>query len=158
MRFAVFLPPQALAGANVPALFYLAGLTCTEETFAIKAGAQRFAARAGHGADRAGYQSARRRRAGRERGWDFGVGAGFYVDATQEPWAQALSDVVLRHATNCATVLAANFPWRRERLGIFGHSMGGHGALMLALRNPGDVSQRVGVRADRRAVRNARGA
>src|SRR4051795_5407654 len=91
MRFSVYLPPQALqanANARVPALFYLAGLTCTEETFAIKAGAQRFAAQ--HGVALVAPDTSPRGAGipGESAAWDFGVGAGFYVDATQEPWAR----------------------------------------------------------------------
>ena len=136
MRFGVYRPPQALAGAHVPALVWLAGLTCTEETFAIKAGAQRVAAELGlmlvtpdtsprdTGVDGAGAS------------WDFGDGAGFYLDATQAPWAQRwrMESYVTEELP---ALLAAHFPWRRERLGLSGHSMGGHGALTLALRHPG---------------------
>jgi S-formylglutathione hydrolase len=136
MRFAVYLPPQVLGGAahKVPALFYLAGLTCTEETFPIKAGAQRYAAEHGialiapdtspRGAELPGDGDA----------WDFGVGAGFYVDATREPWSRhyRMYSYVLEELRE--TVLA-DCPIDGNRLGIFGHSMGGHGALVLALRN-----------------------
>ncbi|CAJ0795206.1 S-formylglutathione hydrolase [Ralstonia condita] len=136
MRFSVFLPPQALAGARCPALFYLAGLTCTEETFAIKAGAQRVAAREGlvligpdtspRGADVPGETDS----------WDFGVAAGFYLDATQEPWRThyRMETYVVDelYATACDAL-----PVDNQRIGIFGHSMGGHGALTLALRHPG---------------------
>ena len=134
MRFSVFLPKEA-ASKKVPALFYLAGLTCTEETFPIKAGAQRYAAEHGialiapdtspRGADIPGEKDA----------WDFGVGAGFYVDATREPWARRyrMNSYVTRELRE--TVLA-ELPVREDRIGIFGHSMGGHGALVLALRNP----------------------
>jgi S-formylglutathione hydrolase len=134
MRFSVFLPAQA-SSSKVPALFYLAGLTCTEETFPIKAGAQRYAAEHGialiapdtspRGADILGEKET----------WDFGVGAGFYVDATREPWS--------KHYRMCSYVtqdlreaVLVDLPVDERRLGIFGHSMGGHGALVLALRNP----------------------
>ncbi|MCE9579917.1 MAG: S-formylglutathione hydrolase [Deltaproteobacteria bacterium] len=135
MRFAVYVPPHA-AGAKLPALYYLAGLTCTEETFAIKAGAQRLAAELGlvlvtldtspRGLDLPGDSAS----------WDFGVGAGFYVDATEAPWARnyrMYSYVV----DELPAVIEANFPVSPERRGITGHSMGGHGALVIALRNPG---------------------
>jgi S-formylglutathione hydrolase len=135
MRFSVFLPAQA-ASSKVPALFYLAGLTCTEETFPIKAGAQRYAAEHGialiapdtspRGADIPGEKDA----------WDFGVGAGFYVDATREPWARRYRMYSYVTQELRETVLG-ELPVREDRLGIFGHSMGGHGALVLALRNPG---------------------
>ncbi|KIG04002.1 S-formylglutathione hydrolase [Caballeronia concitans] len=134
MRFSVFLPAQAASG-KVPALFYLAGLTCTEETFPIKAGAQRYAAEQGialiapdtspRGADIPGEKDA----------WDFGVGAGFYVDATREPWSERYR--MYSYVTqDLREAVLAELPVREDRLGIFGHSMGGHGALVLALRNP----------------------
>ncbi|WEY39232.1 S-formylglutathione hydrolase [Paraburkholderia sp. SUR17] len=137
MRFSVYLPPQALqAGApRVPALFYLAGLTCTEETFPIKAGAQRFAAQ--HGIALIAPDTSPRGAGvpGETDSWDFGVGAGFYVDATREPWAKHYRMYSYVRDELRQTVLA-ELPVDGERLGIFGHSMGGHGALMLALRNP----------------------
>jgi S-formylglutathione hydrolase len=135
MRFAVFQPPQARIGP-VPVVYYLAGLTCTEETFAIKAGAQRIAAELGlmlvapdtspRGADAPGEADS----------WDFGVGAGFYVDATADPWSKhyRMYSYVTRELP---AVIAASFPANPQRQGIFGHSMGGHGALVCALRNPG---------------------
>lgn len=142
MRFSVYLPPQALqasqanANAKVPALFYLAGLTCTEETFAIKAGAQRFAAQ--HGVALVAPDTSPRGAGipGESAAWDFGVGAGFYIDATQEPWARHYRMYSYVRDELRETVLN-ELPFDASRLGIFGHSMGGHGALMLALRNPG---------------------
>jgi S-formylglutathione hydrolase len=136
MRFSVYLPPQALqAGAKVPALFYLAGLTCTEETFPMKAGAQRFAAQ--HGIALIAPDTSPRGAGvpGESAAWDFGVGAGFYVDATQEPWARHYRMYSYVRDELRETVLA-DLPVDGARLGVFGHSMGGHGALMLALRNP----------------------
>ncbi|WP_206997469.1 S-formylglutathione hydrolase [Trinickia mobilis] len=135
MRFSVYLPPQA-SHARVPALFYLAGLTSTEETFAIKAGAQRCAAQ--HGIALIAPDTSPRGAGvpGESASWDFGVGAGFYVDATQEPWSKhyrMYSYVV----DELRETVAAELPIERDKLGIFGHSMGGHGALMIALRNPG---------------------
>lgn len=134
MRFAVYLPPQASQG-KVPALFYLAGLTCTEETFPIKAGAQRFAAQ--HGMALIAPDTSPRGAGipGESAAWDFGVGAGFYVDATEEPWAKHFRMYSYVRDELRETVLA-ELPVDGDRLGIFGHSMGGHGALMLALRNP----------------------
>ncbi|MEC5404968.1 S-formylglutathione hydrolase [Paraburkholderia sp. MPAMCS5] len=136
MRFSAYLPPQALQpGAKVPALFYLAGLTCTEETFAIKAGAQRFAAQ--HGVALVAPDTSPRGAGvpGESAAWDFGVGAGFYVDATEAPWAQHYRMYSYVRNELRETVLN-ELPVDGSKLGIFGHSMGGHGALMLALRNP----------------------
>jgi S-formylglutathione hydrolase len=134
MRFSVYLPPQAQQ-QKVPALFYLAGLTCTEETFAIKAGAQRFAAQ--HGLALIAPDTSPRSAGvpGESDAWDFGVGAGFYVDATREPWAKHYRMYSYVRDELRETALAA-LPIDGARIGIFGHSMGGHGALMLALRNP----------------------
>ena len=136
MRFGVYRPPQAIAGANVPALIWLAGLTCTEETFAIKAGAQRAAAELGLMLVTPDTSPRDTGVPGADASWDFGNAAGFYLDATQSPWAQRwrMESYVTRELP---AVLAANFPWRSDSLGLFGHSMGGHGALTLALRHPG---------------------
>jgi len=134
MRFSVFLPEQA-ARQKVPALFYLAGLTCTEETFPIKAGAQRFAAQ--HGIALISPDTSPRGAGipGESASWDFGVGAGFYVDATQEPWSKHFRMYSYVRDELRETAIS-ELPVDGERMGIFGHSMGGHGALMLALRNP----------------------
>jgi len=139
MKFSVFLPPQAridAAGGKVPALLYLAGLTCTEETFMAKAGAQRLAAELGlalvapdtspRGADVPGEADS----------WDFGVGAGFYLDATQAPWSRHWRMESYLTA-ELLPLLARSLPIDSRRIGLFGHSMGGHGALTLALRHPG---------------------
>ena len=133
MRFSVFLPAQARAG-KVPALFYLAGLTCTEETFMIKAGAQRVAAEQGLILITPDTSPRGAAIAGESDSWDFGLGAGFYVDATEAPWNvhyRMYSYVLELYRT----VIQA-LPVDSSRVGIFGHSMGGHGALVLALRNP----------------------
>jgi S-formylglutathione hydrolase len=134
MRFGVYRPPQA-ATKSVPVLFYLAGLTCTEETAAIKAGAQRAAAELGLMLVTCDTSPRNTGIAGEADDWEFGAGAGFYVNATQQPWARfyRMYDYVLEELRQ--TVLA-NFPADPNRIGIFGHSMGGHGALVLALRNP----------------------
>ncbi len=138
MKFAVYLPPQASHGP-VPAVLYLAGLTCNEETFAIKAGAQRLAAELGLALiapDTSPRGDAVESLPGATASWDFGIGAGFYLNATQEPWRthwrmeSYLLDDLLPQVT-------AQLPIDGERVGIFGHSMGGHGALTLALRHPG---------------------
>ena len=133
MRFAVYEPPQARHG-RVPVLFYLAGLTCTEETFMIKAGAQRVAAELGLMLV-APDTSPRVRLPGDDASWDFGLAAGFYVDATQAPWSAhyRMYSYVTRELPG---LVAAEFPADASRQGIFGHSMGGHGALICALRNP----------------------
>lgn len=134
MQFSVYQPPQARLHP-VPVLFYLPGLTCTEETFMIKAGAQRLAAQ--HGIMLVSCDTSPRRTgiAGEADDWEFGTGAGFYLNATQAPWSRyfRMYDYVLEELR--ATV-QAHFPAISRRLGIFGHSMGGHGALVLALRNP----------------------
>ncbi len=139
MRFSVFLPPQAEAG-SVPVLYWLSGLTCTEENFTVKAGVQRHAAEHGlavvapdtspRGPDRDGVEVPD------DDAYDFGQGAGFYVDATEAPWSRhfRMYEYVTRELPE---LVHANFPVDPERQGIFGHSMGGHGALVIALRNPG---------------------
>ncbi len=134
MRFAVFQPPQA-ARSEVPALYYLAGLTCTEETFFIKAGAQRLAAELGLMLVACDTSPRELNLPGDSESWDFGVAAGFYLDATAEPWAghYRMGTYVNEELP---ALIEANFPARTDRRGIFGHSMGGHGALVTALRNP----------------------
>ncbi|PMS33394.1 S-formylglutathione hydrolase [Trinickia symbiotica] len=134
MRFSVFLPPQASAG-RVPGLFYLAGLTCTDETFPIKAGAQRFAAELGLALISPDTSPRGAGVPGETDSWDFGVGAGFYVDATQAPWSKHYR-MYTYVRDELRDAVRSNLPIDGARLGIFGHSMGGHGALMLALRNP----------------------
>jgi S-formylglutathione hydrolase len=134
MRFAVFLPPQA-ASARVPVLYYLAGLTCTEETFMIKAGAQRVASELGLAIVAPDTSPRGVPLPGDSENWDFGVGAGFYLDATEEPWSRhyRMYSYVSRELP---ALIAANFPVDASRQGIFGHSMGGHGALTIALKHP----------------------
>jgi S-formylglutathione hydrolase len=134
MRFAVYRPPQATVGP-VPVLYYLAGLTCTEETFAIKAGAQRVAAELGLMLVAPDTSPRGAGVPGEDVDWDLGTGAGFYVDATAAPWSTNYR--MYSYVTHeLPAVVVANFPAHRERQGIFGHSMGGHGALICALRNP----------------------
>jgi S-formylglutathione hydrolase len=134
MRFSVFAPPHAKSGP-VPVLYYLAGLTCTEETFMIKAGAQRVAAALGIMLVAPDTSPRGANVPGESDSWDFGVGAGFYVDATQAPWSKHYR--MYSYVTKeLPAVINAHFPARAERQGIFGHSMGGHGALVCALRNP----------------------
>lgn len=136
MRVGVYLPPQALAGERVPAVYFLAGLTCTEETFALKAGAQRVAAALGVAIVTPDTSPRAHRVPGDDASWDFGLGAGFYLDATQAPWSDAYR--MERYVTQeLVALVEAQLPIARDRRGVFGHSMGGHGALTLALRNPG---------------------
>lgn len=163
MRFAVYLPPQAIGnpasdlGSNsgshsdsisgselsspieprvqLPALFYLAGLTCTEETFIIKAGAQRVAAKLGLILIAPDTSPRGAGVAGESDSWDLGVGAGFYLDATVEPWSKhyRMESYITQELLG---LIVKEFPIASNRIGITGHSMGGHGALTLALRHP----------------------
>ena len=134
MRFSVFVPPQAERG-RVPVLYYLAGLTCTEETFMIKAGAQRVAAELGLALVAPDTSPRGVSLPGDSDSWDFGVGAGFYLDATVEPWSRHYR--MYTYVTQeLPALIAEHFPVDAERQGIFGHSMGGHGALTIALKNP----------------------
>jgi S-formylglutathione hydrolase len=135
MRFTVFLPDPASHAAPA-VLYYLAGLTCTEETFTLKAGAQRFAAELGLCIVCCDTSPREHRYPGDDENWDFGVGAGFYLNATQAPWSTAYQ--MERYVTTeLRQVIENGFPVSRDVRGVFGHSMGGHGALTLALRNPG---------------------
>jgi S-formylglutathione hydrolase len=133
MRFAIYLPPQAQRG-SVPVLYWLSGLTCTEQNFISKAGAQRYAAE--HGiAIVCPDTSPRGDDVADADGYDIGKGAGFYVNATQAPWAThyRMYDYVVDELPG---LIEAHFPVTAARA-ISGHSMGGHGALVTALRNPG---------------------
>ncbi len=132
MRFAVFTPPGA--GPH-PVVWFLAGLTCTEENFTVKAGAQKAAAELGLMLI-APDTSPRGEGVADDPAYDMGQGAGFYVDATQAPWAPhfRMRGYIERELP---AVIAANLPADMNRQGIMGHSMGGHGALTIALRNPG---------------------
>jgi S-formylglutathione hydrolase len=133
MRFSVYLPPGA-AEKKLPVLFYLAGLTCNEETFMTKAGAQRVAARDGLILVAPDTSPRGAGVPGETDSWDFGAGAGFYVDATEAPWAGHYR--MYSHILELRELVLDMLPADPARVGIFGHSMGGHGALMLALRNP----------------------
>ncbi len=136
MKFSVYLPPKAVAGEKVPAVLYLAGLTCTEETFMTKAGAQRLAAELNIALFAPDTSPRGANVPGESDSWDFGVGAGFYLDAQQAPWEQnwRMESYLMEELL---PLLARHLPIDTQRLGIFGHSMGGHGALTLALRHPG---------------------
>jgi S-formylglutathione hydrolase len=134
MRFGLFLPPQAQK-QRIPVLYWLSGLTCNEQNFITKAGAQRVAAELGlalvvpdtspRGIDLPGDRDS----------YDFGIGAGFYVDATQDPWSKyyKMSTYICEELPR---LLQQHFSLDEQACGIFGHSMGGHGALTLALKNP----------------------
>lgn len=134
MRFGVFVPPQAAHGL-VPAVYYLAGLTCTEETFFIKAGAQRIAADLGLILVAPDTSPRGLGLPEEDDAWDFGTGAGFYLDATAEPWRPhyRMGSYVNRELPD---LVESRFPALPGVRGIMGHSMGGHGALVTALRNP----------------------
>ena len=133
-KFSIFLPPQALAGQSCPTLYYLAGFTCTEETFVIKVHAQRLAAQLGlilispdtspRGDDVEQGDS-----------WDIGQGAGFYINATQAPWQQHFQ-MESYMIDELYPLVVKEFPIQADAIGIFGHSMGGHGALTLAWKYP----------------------
>ena len=136
MVFAVYLPPQAEQGGKLPVLYWLSGLTCTDENFMQKAGAQRMAAELGLIIVAPDTSPRGEGVADDANGaYDFGLGAGFYVNATQEPFARhyRMYDYVVQELP---ALIEANFPVSDKR-GIAGHSMGGHGALICALKNPG---------------------
>ena len=132
MSFSVFLPPQAAEG-KCPALYYLAGLTCTEDNFTTKAGAYKLAAELGMILI-APDTSPRGDDVPDEEGWDFAKGAGFYVDATEAPWNEHYN--MYSYITDeLYNLVLENFAVDQNRQGIFGHSMGGHGALTIYLKN-----------------------
>jgi S-formylglutathione hydrolase len=133
MRFAIFLPPQASTGAKVPVLYWLSGLTCSDENFMQKAGAQRLAAELGI-AIVAPDTSPRGEGVANDDSYDLGQGAGFYVNATQAPWNRhfQMYDYVVNELPD---LIESMFPVSDKRA-VAGHSMGGHGALTIALRNP----------------------
>lgn len=138
MIFSVYLPPNAKPGSKVPVIYWLSGLTCTDDNFVQKAGAQQYAADAGvaivcpdtspRGEDVPGDPN---------KAWDFGLGAGFYVNATQAPWSKnyQMYDYVTKELP--ALLKGSDLPLDTDNCSIMGHSMGGHGALTIALKNPG---------------------
>lgn len=132
MQFGVYTPPQP---GPRPVLFYLAGLTCSPETFAIKAGAQRLAAELGLVLVMPDTSPRDTGIEGASGDWEFGEAAGFYLDATQVPWS-ARFNMQRYLLAELLPAVAAHFPVDMQRCGVFGHSMGGHGALTLALKNP----------------------
>ena len=139
MKLAVYLPPTdkiAAAGGKVAALVYLAGLTCNEETFMTKAGAQQHAAQNGMALIAPDTSPRGANLPGEADSWDFGLAASFYLDAEQAPWSRhyRMESYIVRELL---PLLAAHLPVDTHRMGITGHSMGGHGALTLALKHPG---------------------
>ncbi len=137
MYFSVYLPPAALQKKPVPVIYWLSGLTCTDENFVQKAGAQRYAAE--HGVAIVTPDTSPRGDGvpdDTDGDYDFGLGAGFYVDATAEPWRQHYQ-MYTYITEELPTLVAKNFPVDATRTSIMGHSMGGHGALTIALKNPG---------------------
>jgi S-formylglutathione hydrolase len=134
MKFSVYVPSVAKT-RKLPALYYLAGLTCNEETFMIKAGALRLAAELGLILVAPDTSPRGLSLPGEDDDWDFGTGAGFYLDAEAEPWRRHYR--MYSYVTKeLPALIEASFPARTDRRGIFGHSMGGHGALIVALKNP----------------------
>jgi S-formylglutathione hydrolase len=138
MTFSVFLPPNSLAGEKVPVIYWLSGLTCTDDNFVEKAGAQQYAAEAGVAivcpdtsprGDTVPDDA--------EKAYDFGLGAGFYVNATEAPWSTHyhMYDYVTKELP--AVLKGSELPLDPDNSSIMGHSMGGHGALTIALKNPG---------------------
>ncbi|XP_060518586.1 S-formylglutathione hydrolase [Cylas formicarius] len=136
MKFGIYLPPQAEQDKNLPVIYWLSGLTCSEANFIEKAGAQRYAAE--HGVIIVNPDTSPRGLSipGDSESWDFGVGAGFYLNATQEPWRKnyKMYDYI---RTELIDLIKDNFKINAAKQSIMGHSMGGHGALILALKNPG---------------------
>ena len=135
MNFTVYLPPQAKSGGKLPALIYLAGLTCDHTTFIIKGGAQRLAAEHGIILIAPDTSQREKRYPGDADKYDFGIAAGFYVNATQDPWKDGYQmGTYVGH--ELPDLVAEHFPVDTAKVGIFGHSMGGHGALVHGLRQP----------------------
>ncbi len=134
MRFAAFLPAAAEHGP-VPAVYWLSGLTCTEENFSVKAGAQRYAAELGLALIIPDTSPRGLNIPGQDEHMDVGTGAGFYVNATEPPWAAhyRMYDYI---RDELVAVVNANLPVDPDRKSISGHSMGGHGALVIGIRNP----------------------
>jgi len=139
MQFAIYLPPQALQeetnNQEVPVLWYLSGLTCTEENATVKAGAQQYAAQQGFALVMPDTSPRGAGIEGEDQDYDLGTGAGFYLDATQAPWSKhyQMSTYITEELQN---LVIENFPIDANKQGITGHSMGGHGALTLGLKHP----------------------
>lgn len=134
MNFSIFLPEQAFS-ERCPVLFWLSGITCTEDNFMVKAGVQRLAAKLGLIIVCPDTSPRTAQIPGENASWDLGQGAGFYVDATEAPWA-AHYQMYRFVAHELPAVIDTNFSTNPSARGIFGHSMGGHGAIVVGLRNP----------------------
>ena len=135
MKFSVYLPPQ-VEEEKVPVLYWLSGLTCTEQNFITKAGAQRLASTLGLALVAPDTSPRGCNVEGEDESWDFGTGAGFYVDATEEKWKTNYR--MYSYVTSeLPEVVRNNFNVIPDRQSVFGHSMGGHGALICTLKNPG---------------------
>ncbi len=134
MKCSVYLPPQA-ESSKVPVLYWLSGLTCTHENFITKAGAQKFAAELGLMLVAPDTSPREAGIDGEDDAYDLGTGAGFYINATQQKWASnyRMEDYIIHELPK---IIETHFPVLKDRQGIFGHSMGGHGALTLALKYP----------------------
>ncbi len=135
MRRGVFRPPGAPTGAPAPALWFLSGLTCSEQNFITKAGAQRYAAARGLALIAPDTSPRGLDLPGEHDDWDFGSGAGFYLDATRAPWSSHYR--MYSYLRDELPAALAGLPLDLSRQSITGHSMGGHGALVMALKNPG---------------------
>ena len=135
MTFSLFLPPQATSGVKLPTLFWLSGLTCSAENFTTKAHYQQLAAQLGLIVVAPDTSPRGANVPGEDESYDLGTGAGFYVNATVEPWSKnyRMYEYVVEELP---ALVAAHFPVAKERCGVSGHSMGGHGALVVGLRNP----------------------
>jgi S-formylglutathione hydrolase len=134
MRFSVYQPPQATQ-KPLPVLYFLSGLTCKEDNFMVKAGAQRWASEYGIILVAPDTSPRQTGIVGEDDEWDIGTGAGFYVDATEEPWRShyRMYSYIIQELPS---IINTNFSTQPDKQSIFGHSMGGHGALVCAMRNP----------------------
>ena len=136
MHFSIFLPPAASDSHKVPVLFYLAGLTCDDELLFVKAPeAQKAAARRGIAIVTVDTSPRNVNVPGEQDHWDFGTGAGFYVDATEPKWEEHYR-MYSYVSKELPALVTASFPVLEDKHSIMGHSMGGHGALVLGIRNP----------------------
>lgn len=135
MRFSIYQPPQA-ESQSLPILYFLSGLTCTEENFMVKAGAQKYAAEYGLILVVPDTSPRNTGISTEDDDYDLGTGAGFYIDATEKPWSSHYK-MYSYTVKELPELIADNFPVQSDRQGIFGHSMGGHGALICAMKNPG---------------------